>query len=110
MSGGGDTPLGKHWKYALNSSQYLAGRISEDEPNTLMADIYAYYYNNATQYISFNDNGMAASLYNPSPGQIDQVKAAIEAHFNIELTQTSQATGVVNMGEVLPDWDTYETV
>ena len=110
MSGGGDTPVGKHWKFALDNVHYLAGRITEDDPNTLMADIYAYRYNDVTQYISFNDDGTAANLYNPNPGQIDQVKASIEAHFNIELTQTSMATGVINMGEILPDWDTYQTV
>lgn len=95
----------------MDSTHYVAGRISEDDPNTLMADMYAFVYNGNTLDIIFNNVGIAADLYNLSPEQKAQVKTAIEAHFNIELTQIARTIGKIeNMGDELPDWDTYETV
>lgn len=111
MSGGGDTPISKHWKYAMDTPYYIAGRISEDEPDTLMAEIYSFVYNGETLDILFRDAGIAANLNKLSQEQLALVKTAIEAHFNIELTQIARTIGKIeNMGDTLPDWDTYETV
>lgn len=95
----------------MDSDQYIAGRISEDEPNTLMAEILAFVYNGNTMDLIFNNAGKAISLYDLTPEQMAQIKTAIEAHFNIELTQIGELIGKIeNMGDDLPDWDTYELV
>lgn len=110
MRRGGDTPSQTLWKFR-NENYFLAGRLSEGEPGEIMADVYATNQGGTSSPLRFGESGNTLGFVTGSLTTLFQnIKTAIENTFRINISEVSMALGVVDLGETVPDWETYELV
>ena len=110
MSGGGAPQNHSHFKFEIADGYYFVGRLSEGDPGETLADIYAIRAGEYTRALVVDNNGMANGVSAVSEEQKTNLISAIRNSWGIEISDTDLAIGVVNQGETIPEWDTYELI
>lgn len=110
MSGGGDTPLGKRWRYNIGGTSYCAGTISEGEPDKLIADIVGGTFQGVQSAAVINEDGNVVGPLQIGDSLWNLIKTAIENAYNCQIADKGIMLKPLTFNDPVPDWETYELI
>lgn len=109
MSGGGDTPLNKHWKYEFNGGYYLIGILNDEDYEYWTTDLFAVNTTDQLAYM-FNSQGQAVTNINLTDTVKNNVLSALQSFYGFTIEEFNLIAGRITAGQYVEDWEQYQKI